>query len=423
LRTKAFKVLGIAVLGVFVALTVIWMRARPELRHRFDHVPPVDTPQFARSLELLMGAPLKDGNEVRELSNGDEIFPAMLSAIRTAERTISFESYIYWSGETGRAFAEALAERARAGVKVHVLIDWMGSHKADDDSLQSMRNSGVDVAKYNPPALGTLLDINNRTHRKLLIVDGHIGFTGGVGIADKWRGHGESPDHWRDAHFRIEGPTVGQMQATFMDNWVEVRPDIHNDDDYFPEIAPAGHMKAQIVHSAPDGGSLKIRLMYGLFVGGARKTLRIANAYFVPEDAAVAELVQAARRGVKVELIVPGEITDSQTTRRASRSKWGELLAAGVAIYEFQPSMFHCKILIVDDLWVSVGSTNFDNRSFRINDEANLNVVDEAFAKRQAEIFDSDKSKSRAMTFEQWQSRGILDKAADSAAALLDTQL
>jgi cardiolipin synthase len=182
-------------------------------------------------------------------------------------------------------------------------------------------------------------------------------------------------------------------------------------------------MRAQIVHSAPDGGSLKIRLMYGLFVGGARKSLRIANAYFIPEDAAVAELVQAARRGVKVELIVPGEITDSQTTRHASRAKWGELLAAGVSIYEFQPSMYHCKILIVDDLWVSVGSTNFDNRSFRINDEANLNVMDEAFAKRQAELFESDKAKSRPMTLEEWQARGILDKASDSAASLLETQL
>jgi cardiolipin synthase len=182
-------------------------------------------------------------------------------------------------------------------------------------------------------------------------------------------------------------------------------------------------MRAQIVHSAPDGGSLKIRLMYGFFVGGARKTLRIANAYFIPEDAAVAELVHAAQRGVKVELIVPGEITDSQTTRRASRAKWGDLLAAGVSIYEFQPSMYHCKILIVDDLWVSVGSTNFDNRSFRINDEANLNVVDEAFAKKQAAIFEADKAKSRRMTFEQWKARGLLDTAGDTAAALLETQL
>jgi cardiolipin synthase len=423
LRSTTGKIIAVAALALCLAITVIWMRARPSLLHHFEHVPPVDDPQFARSLELLMGAPMKDGNDIVELSNGDEIFPAMLAGIRSAERTITFESYIYWSGETGRAFAEALAERARAGVKVHVLIDWMGSHKVDDESLDLLRRSGVEVAKYNPPGFTTLLDINNRTHRKLLIIDGRIGFTGGVGIADKWRGRGDSPDHWRDAHFRIEGPTVGQMQATFMDNWVEVRPDIHHDQGYFPEIAPSGPMRAQIVHSAPDGGSLKIRLMYGFFVGGARKTLRIANAYFIPEDAAVAELVHAAQRGVQVELIVPGEITDSQMTRRASRAKWGELLAAGVSIYEFQPSMYHCKVLIADDLWVSVGSTNFDNRSFRINDEANLNIVNEAFAKKQAAIFEADKAKSRRMTFEQWKARGLLDSAGDTAAALLETHL
>jgi cardiolipin synthase len=410
-------------LGALGVIAVIWARARPDLHHRFDHVPAASDPQFARSLELLMGASLKDGNDIRELSNGDEIFPAMLEAIRSAERTITFESYIYWSGKTGRAFAEALAERAHAGVKVFVLIDWMGSHKVDDESIDLMRREGVDVAKYNPPRFSTLLDVNNRTHRKLLVVDGRIGFTGGVGIADNWTGRGDSPEHWRDTHFRIEGPTVGQMQATFMDNWVEVRPDIHHDDAYFPEIARPGAMRAHIVHSAPDGGSLKIRLMYGLFVGGARKSLRIASAYFIPEDAAVNELVLAAQRGVQVELIVPGEITDSQTTRHASHGKWGELLAAGVSIFEFQPSMYHCKIMIVDDLWVSVGSTNFDNRSFRINDEANLNVIDEAFAKRQAAIFEDDKTRSRRVTFEQWQARGVIDKVGDSMAGLLETHL
>ncbi|HMI86033.1 MAG TPA: phospholipase D-like domain-containing protein [Polyangiaceae bacterium] len=423
MRITGRKLLGLVALGILVVMAAIWMRARPELRHHFDRVPSVADPQFARSLELLMGATLQDGNDVRELSNGDEIFPAMLAAIRSAERTITFESYIYLSGQTGRAFAEALAERARAGVKVFVLIDWMGSHKADDQSIELMRGAGVDVAKYNPPRFATLLDVNNRTHRKLLIIDGRIGFTGGVGIADNWTGRGDSPDHWRDAHFRIEGPTVGQMQATFMDNWVEVRPDIHHDEAYFPAIPPAGSMRAQIVHSAPDGGSLKIRLMYGFFVGGARKTLRIANAYFIPEDAAVAELVRAAQRGVNVELVVPGAITDSQTTRHASHAKWGELLAAGVAIYEFQPSMYHCKIMIVDDLWVSVGSTNFDNRSFRINDEANLNVIDEEFAKKQAAIFEADKAHSRRVTFEQWQARGVVDKVGDSVAELLETQL
>jgi cardiolipin synthase len=410
-------------LALFGAGAVVVLSGRPDLRHRIEHVASVDDPQFASVMESLMGAALTDGNDVKELSNGEEIFPAMLEAIRAAERTITFESYIYWSGDIGRQFSEALAERARANVKVHVLIDSLGSSKADQHGLDTMEQAGVQVRKYNPVRLTTLLDMNNRTHRKLLVVDGRVGFTGGVGIADKWSGHGDSPEHWRDAHFRVAGPTVSEMQATFMDNWVEVMPDVHHDEAYFPLLSPVGTMRAQIVHSAPDGGSLKIRLMYGLFVGGARRTLRIANAYFVPEDAAIEEIAAASRRGVQVELIVPGKIIDSQVTRKASHGKWGPLLEAGVAIYEFQPTMYHCKVMIVDDLWVSVGSTNFDNRSFRINDEANLNVRDSGFAKRQAQIFEQDKQKSRRVTLAEWQQRGFLEKAEEAAADMFDTQL
>jgi cardiolipin synthase len=402
---------------------MVMLSGRPDQRHRIEQVAPSDDPEFSRVMESLMGAPLRDGNDVKELSNGDEIFPAMLAAIRGAQRTITFESYIYWSGEVGKQFTAALSERARAGVKVHVLIDSLGSSKADKHGLDEMEQAGVEVRKYNPVGPTTLLHINNRTHRKLLVVDGRIGFTGGVGIADKWSGRGESPEHWRDAHFRIEGPVVAQMQATFMDNWVEVMPDVHHDDRYFPLLPPVGSMKAQIVHSAPDGGALKIRLMYGLLVGAARKSLRIANAYFVPEDAAISEIVEAARRGVTVELIVPGPITDTQITRKASHGKWGPLLAAGVAIYEFQPTMYHCKVMIVDDLWVSVGSTNFDNRSFRINDEANLNVVDAPFAQRQAEIFERDKANSRRITLVEWQQRGFREKVEEELSDLFDTQL
>ena len=421
--SKKSKIVAVAVALLALFFFVIWMRARPSMRHGFGAVTAVSDPQFAHALEALMGARLEDGNDVRDLSNGDEIFPAMLTAIREAKQTINFESYIYWSGETGQAFSDALVERARAGVKVHVLIDWMGSQKVDDAMLDRMRAAGVDVAKYNPPRPLEIFDINNRTHRKLLVIDGRIGFTGGVGIADKWRGHADSPEHWRDEHFRIEGPAVAQMQATFMDNWVEVRPDIHHDASYFPELSPVGTSRAHIVHSAPNGGSLKIRLMYGLFVGGARKTLRIANAYFVPEDAAIDELAAAAKRGVKVEVIVPGPITDIPTIRRASRAKWGKLLAAGVAVYEFQPSMFHCKVMIVDDLWVSVGSTNFDNRSFRINDEANLNVRDEGVAQREIVKFEADKARSKRVTLESWQQRGLMEKAGDELSAVIDTQL
>lgn len=422
-KTRARKALFFLTLAFGGFFFVVWMRARPAFPHSFANVPAVDDAQFTRTLEALLGAPLTEGNDLRTLSNGDEIFPAMLDAIRRAERTICFESYIFWSGAIGDAFADALIERARAGVKVHLLMDWMGSLRIDGAHLDRMRAAGVDIAQYNPPRPLTLLDANNRTHRKLLIVDGRVGFTGGVGIADKWSGRGDSPEHWRDEHYRIEGPVVAQMQATFMDNWVELRSDIHHDAAYFPELRRVGGVRAQVVHSAPNGGSLKIRLMYGLFVNGAKKTLRIANAYFVPEDAALDELALAARRGVKVELVVPGEITDSQIIRRASRAKWGKLLEAGVDIYEFEPTMYHCKIMIVDDLWVSVGSTNFDNRSFRINDESNLNIRDDAVAREQIEKFERDKAHARRFTLDRWRARSAIDRALDDAAELVDTQL
>jgi cardiolipin synthase len=361
---------------------------------------------------------------VRTLLNGDESFPAMVAAIRSARHSIDFESYIYWSGRVGREFADALSERARAGVPTHVLIDWAGSWiKSDREVLDRMREAGVEIVMYRPLRWYDLDRINNRTHRKLLIVDGRIGFTGGIGIADQWLGHAQDKDHWRDSQFQVEGPVVAQLQAAFLDNWIESEGRVLEGEAYFPPPVPAGDELAQAFRSSPGEGSASMRLMYLLAIAAAAHSIRIANAYFVPDSVAVAMLVAARRRKVDVQIIVPGPVLDAQLVRRASKAMWGPLLAAGVRIYEYQPTMYHVKVMVVDDAWVSVGSTNFDPRSFAINDEANLDVYDEGFALRQTTIFERDLAQSRRITLREWRQRPWQDKVLDFAASLIGSQL
>ena len=380
-------------------------------------------PQFMRAMGGLLGPGIVGGNQVQELLNGDQIFPSMLQAIRSATKTITFETYIYWSGNIGSQFADALAERARAGVKVHVLIDWVGSGKMDEALLKKIKDAGVDVRKFHKPAWYNLARLNNRTHRKLLVVDGTVGFTGGVGIAPTWEGAAQDKDHWRDSHFRVAGPVVAQMQTTFMDNWIKVSGQVLHGDAYFPQIQAAGQSPAQMFFSSPSSGSDNMALMYHMALTAAEKTVDLSMAYFVPDDLSQQILMDAVKRGVRVRLITPGPITDTQTVRSASRQTWGPLLAAGAEIYEFQPTMYHCKVMIVDNLMVSVGSTNFDSRSFRLNDEANLNIYDGAMAARQSAIFEEDLKRSRRVTFEEWTNRPLKEKAKDWMASALRSQL
>ena len=377
----------------------------------------------------LLGPGLVSGNEIITLRNGDEIFPAMLKAIRGAKHSISFETYVYWKGKIGRQFAEALAERARAHVAVHLILDWQGTRKLDHTCLQLMKEAGVEIAEYNPLRLYQPsfwyrpTRLNNRTHRKLLIVDGKTGFTGGVGIADEWDGHAQDPQHYRDNHYRIEGPVVGELQATFLDNWLRTNGSVLHGNDYFPLLSTAGPYKAQTFKSSQRGGTESARLMYLMSISAASKTMRLANAYFVPDKLAIDTFLEAARRGVKIEIIVPGRHIDQQVVRQASHNKWPQLLSAGIRIYEYQPTMFHCKYMIVDDRWASVGSSNFDPRSFRLNAEANLNVLDSNFAAKQIEIFEQDKARSREITLEMLKHQPIWDKVLKKAVTPLAPQL
>jgi cardiolipin synthase A/B len=371
----------------------------------------------------LLGPPMAQGNRVASLLNGDQVFPAMLDAIRSAKRSIDFETYIYWSGTVGREFGDALAERARAGVPTHLLIDWLGSTRADEKILDTMRDAGVEIVRYRPLRWYSVDRINHRTHRKLLVVDGRVGFTGGVGIADQWLGHAQDKEHWRDSHFRVEGPVVAQLQAAFLDNWVEAEGHVLDGEAYFPRLVPVGADFAQVFRSAPGEGSASMRLMYLLAIAAATRRILIANAYFVPDSQTVAMLVEARRRGADVEIVVPGPVLDAQIVRRASRATWGPLLEAGVRIYEYQPTMYHTKVMVVDDLWASVGSTNFDDRSFRLNDEANLNVLDAAFGREQARVFDEDRRRSRQVTLEAWRRRPLRERLQERWATLVRSQL
>lgn len=390
---------------------------------RLDRLYSLDSPEFVYELGVLLGPPVVEGNRFRVLRNGDEIFPAMLDAIRRARQTINFESYIYWSGDIGDAFAEALAERARAGVKVQVLLDAVGSAKIDQSVLDTMSNAGVDVRQYHPVSWYTVGKLNNRTHRKLLIVDGVVGFTGGVGIAPEWTGNAQDPDHWRDTHFKVEGPVVGQMQSVFVDNWIKVSGRVLHGESYFPVLQPVGNGRAQMFSSSPTGGSESMALMYQLAITAAKQAIDLSAAYFVPDEITEQALLAAVARGVKIRIILPGEHTDTETVRAASRARWGALLKSGVLIAEYAPTMYHCKVVIVDGLLVSVGSTNFDNRSFRLNDEATLNIVDAEFAAEQTRIFEEDLKLSAPVTFEAWQNRPWTEKLHERFASLIASQL
>ena len=414
----------LAIVAVVLYLNVAGGEKRVE--QRIERLYSLDDPRFVQELGALLGPQVTEGNRYRVLLNGDQIFPPMLAAIRGAKQTIDFESYIYWSGDIGRQFADALAERARAGVKVHVLLDWVGSAKMDAKLTEEMANAGVQVRRYHPPNGLHLGRLNNRTHRKLLVVDGRLGYTGGVGIAPAWTGNAQDPDHWRDTHFEVEGPVVAQLQAVFLDNWVKLTGEVLHGPGYFPllePLAPTGAGRAQMFSSSPSGGAESMAMMYQLAITAASRSIDLSASYFVPDDLSLRVLVDALKRGVKVRIVVPGEHIDSDVVRLASRAAWGPLLGAGAEISEYAPTMYHCKVMIVDGLLVSVGSTNFDNRSFRLNDEATLNILDATFAKEQTAIFEADLAKSKRVTYQAWLDRPFKEKMGEKLAAIVGSQL
>lgn len=379
----------------------------------------VEHPQFTRTMSQLLGPPLVDGNSITILENGAEIFPAMLEAIASARRTITLENFVFTHGRVTMLFTEALAAASMRGVKVHFLQDSAGCDCVHGEEMRILREGGVEVEIFRYYHLR----FNERTHRKLLIIDGKVGFIGGVAISDDWDGHGDKPNLWRDTQYRVEGTVVAQMQQAFLDNWIQTRGVVLHGEDYFPEIPCNGKLHCQAFQSSSAEGADSARLMFLFSIAAARKSIRIANAYFIPDDLTVSTLIEARSRGVEIEVIVPGEYIDQRVVRHVGRARWKPMLDAGIRFYEFKPARYHCKYMIVDEAWTTVGSCNFDNRSLRLNEEANLNILDAGFARQHVGIFEKDKSNSAQVTLEQWRRRPLGEKLVGNLACMLRSQM
>ena len=416
-----------------IAAVLLARYASESLRHRreggrgytLEDCPEVGSDGFLRAAEGLTQAPISRGNRSEILINGDRIFPSMLEAIASARRTVNLLTYIYWRGEIGSRFADAVCERAEAGVKCRVLLDALGSVKMDPALIERMEDCGARVCRFRPPKPYAIRRGNNRTHRKLLIVDGSVGFTGGVGIADEWTGDAQDPGHWRDTHVRVEGPVARGLQGAFAENWLEGTGEVLAGEDDLPPLEPIpGEPAAMLaIRSSAGVGDTDVETLFFLTIASARRTIDLTSAYFTPRPAFLHALADASRSGVAVRVLVPGEHIDKDLVRHTARSVYGELLEAGVRIFEYQPTMLHAKSLVVDVAWSTIGSANFDNRSFQLNDEMVLGVQDEAFAAELTEAFEADLARSDEITLEAWRDRPLHERPAEAAGRLLRREL
>ena len=391
--------------------------------HGFDELD-VRDPGFLRAAEALTGAPISTGDDVELLINGDAIFPVYLETIREAQRTLCLLTYVYWRGDIARDVADALCERARAGVEVNVIIDAMGGVKIEKDLVEQMAEAGVRMSRFRPPKPYAARRVANRTHRKILVADGEVGLTGGVGIAEEWTGDAQDADHWRDTHVRVRGPVVRGLFGAFAENWLEATGEVLAGEGYLPDIPEhddSGPM--MVVRSSAGVGDTNVEALYYLAIAAARETLDLTAAYFVPRPAFTDALVDAAERGVRVRVLVPGPNIDKPPVRVAGRVSYDELVDAGVEIYEYQPTMLHAKSMVVDGAWSSVGSVNFDNRSFQLHDEATLCVLSDAFARELTAQFEEDLERSQRIEPERWKGRGPLQRAAESSLKLVRREL
>lgn len=403
-RIKLFLAL-ILVLGAGACASGPQYRYRPHLT-----APGADV---LAALTLASGNEGVGGNRVQLLINGDQTFPSMLEAIRNAKTSIHIEAYIFRDGEIGRQFTEALAERARAGVGVRLLLDAIGSARFGQRNEKLLADAGAQVVFFRPLKISTLRKIHLRTHRKVLIVDGKIGFTGGICIEDSWRGNGDRPDVWRDTNVRVEGPVVRQMQTAFARAWLEATNELLNAKMLYPEEPVVGSLTCQVMDSTPGFDSNPARLSFLVGVASARRSVEITNAYFVPDRAAREALLKAAKAGIKIRILLPSRKTDVKAVRFAGRSYYHQLLEAGVRIFEYEPSMLHAKTMIIDGQWATLGSANLDRRSFAWSYESNLNVFDEGFARQMQDLFEADLAKSNEVTLEAWKKRPFGEKCLE----------
>lgn len=384
---------------------------------------PVSSHEFTDSIVGATGAQFLKNNKITVLNNGDEFYPAMLEAVRSAKHTITMEAYIYWKGEIGLCFARAIAARRRAGVNVKLLLDAVGSSTIGTDILKHLKDSGCNVAWYNPVLKTTIGRFNHRNHRKSLIVDGRIAFTGGAGIADHWRGRAHDSKHWRDIQVRIEGPAAVALQTGFTHNWLITTGEMISGAGYFPPPDSAGTLAVQTILSSPDDGASSARIMYYLAIACARESIYIANPYFIPDDTSVKILTEAASRGVDVKIMVAGKHNDVRTSRYGSIQLYGDVLKAGIEVYEYVPTMMHQKTMVVDGIWSTIGTTNFDNRSFALNDESNISVYDRRLAGQLEQVFMDDLKVCDRITLEEWRHRGLKTRVLGVASLFFKDQI
>jgi cardiolipin synthase A/B len=417
--------------AVLIGGAIAWYGA-DSLRHRREGAfgyelaegVDVDSEAFLRAAEALTGAPISTGNEAELFVNGDQIFPAFLETIDAAERTLTLQTYVYWRGEIATEVAAAVCRKARGGVDCKLILDALGAAQMKASLVKEMQEAGVRVVRFRPPKPYAVRRIANRTHRRLLVADGKVGMTGGVGIASEWTGNAEDPDHWRDTHVRVRGPVVRGMQGTFAENWLEATGELLVGDTYLPELEPVGEGGAmQLVRSSAKVGDTNVEALYYLAIASARETMELTAAYFVPRPAFTEALAEAAERGVRVRVLVPGPHTDKELVRIAGRAAYARLLEAGVEIFEFEPTMLHAKTLVVDGVWASVGTVNFDNRSFQLHDEVTLCVWDREFAGRLHEEFEQDVARSQRFEAQRWESRPAHHRVRESATRLLRREL
>ncbi|HSE96956.1 MAG TPA: phospholipase D-like domain-containing protein [Blastocatellia bacterium] len=388
-----------------------------------DHEFEIDSPEFLSTVAGATGAPFLPGNSFDIYNNGDEFYPAMMDAIKGATSSITIEAYIYWNGEIGRIFAEALAAKAREGLPVKILLDAVGSSTIGPDILRILEQGGCQVEWYHPVRWYNLDRVNNRTHRKSLIIDGRVGFTGGAGIADHWLGNAQDEHHWRDIQVRIEGPATVMLQTGFTRNWLETTGELVSGPDYFPMPEERGNLDIQGILSSPETGSSTVRIMYYLSIVCARRTILIANPYFVPDRVALDILIDAKRRGVDVKVMVAGVHNDSRLARLNSIRLYGELLREGIEVHEYDRTMLHHKYMVCDSMWSTIGTTNFDNRALALNEESNICLHDPHIAARFEKIFCDDLSQCKRIELNAWRKRSAGLKAAELIASFLKEQV
>jgi cardiolipin synthase len=418
---------------VIVAVLILLVLFEPGLDYHItapQH--PIDSDEFLCVVGALADAHVRRDSHVEVLTNGSTFYEAELEAIRNARRSVNLEAYIFRKDGIGRRFVEALTERARAGVKVNLVVDAIGSFSTSDGTFDELRKAGGRVCWYQPIRWYTLKRFNNRTHRELLIVDGTVGFIGGAGIGDVWLTGESGEPSWRDTVVRVTGDLVLGLQTTFAENWLEAADEILTGDEYFPAcprqsesdgVDSPDEAAGLVVISAPSAGrSTRARVLFQTLLASAKQSIQINSPYFLPDAGVRRELLAAVKRGVAVTVITPGDHADHMMTRSASRRRYGDLLKGGAEIYEYQPAMIHAKVLIVDGVWAVVGSTNFDNRSFGINDEVNLAARCAPLARRLAEDFLRDLQQSHRITLEEWERRPIGERALEALGRVIERQ-